>query len=55
MVFLKDLENGNALYGDLQAAKRYLKKYYELGGTYKGLRQSINMAHPIAGIRKQDR
>jgi hypothetical protein len=54
---------GNALYyykqamkyGDLEAADRYIRKYAELGGTYQGLKQSIRMAHPLSGIKKQDR
>ncbi len=59
----KPTKKGNALYyyrqvmkyGDLPAAKRYLLKYYELGGTPKGLRTSIKMAHSLAGIKKADR
>ncbi|MFO7750947.1 MAG: hypothetical protein R6V54_12725 [Desulfobacteraceae bacterium] len=42
-------------YGDLTAADKYLKKYYELGGTPQGLKQSIWMSHPLAGIKKADR
>ncbi len=59
----KPTNRGNALYyykqamkyGDLPAAKRYLTKYYELGGTRQGLKQSIKLANPLSGIRKQDR
>jgi hypothetical protein len=54
---------GNALYyykqamkyGDLEAADRYIRKYAEMGGTAQGLQQSIRMAHPLSGIKKQDR
>lgn len=36
-------------YGDLRAAYRYLKKYYEMGG--RGLFDlSINLAHPLSSI-----
>jgi hypothetical protein len=56
-------KKGNALYyyrqalkyGDLNAAEKYLHKYYELGGTRTGVRQSMRMAHPLAGIKKTDR
>jgi len=34
----------------MQAAQKYLKKYYELGGTKQGLRQSLKSAHPLTGI-----
>jgi hypothetical protein len=37
-------------YGDFKAAERYLKKYYELGGTSRTLRGSIKRAHPLASI-----
>jgi hypothetical protein len=37
-------------YGDIKAAKKYLAKYVELGGTLKGLKISIKLAHPLAGI-----
>jgi hypothetical protein len=56
-------KKGNALYyyrqalkyGDLKAAKKYLQKYYDLGGTKQGKATSIRMAHPLSGIRKKDR
>ncbi len=37
-------------YGDLEKAEKYLKKYYEFGGTRKGYKQSIKLAHPIAAL-----
>jgi DNA repair protein RadC len=37
-------------YGDLQAAKRYLEKYYQMGGTSRTLRSSIKRAHPLASV-----
>lgn len=59
----KPTKKGNALYyyrqalkyGDLSAAKRYLQKYYDLGGNLRGVNSSIKMAHPLAGIKKIDR
>jgi len=54
---------GNALYyykqamkyGDLRAAKKYLKEYQKLGGTKTGLKQSIRMMHPLSGIKQTQR
>jgi len=54
---------GNALYyykqamkyGDLKAAEKYIRQYAELGGTAQGIKQSIRMAHPLAGISKKNR
>jgi len=40
-------------YGDLTAAHKYLKKYYELGGTRKGVGLSLKATHPIASIPKR--
>lgn len=37
-------------YGDLDAAQRYLKKYYELGGVPKAKMQTIRYAHPLSSI-----
>jgi hypothetical protein len=56
-------DKANALYyykqalkfGDLGAAERYLKRYYELGGTSRGLSESIQRAHPLGMIAKKDR
>jgi hypothetical protein len=41
-------------YGDLTAAEKYLRKYHELGGTEKGLAQSIQRLHPLGGIAKKE-
>ncbi len=54
----KPTKKGNAFYyykqalkyGDLDAAQRYLKKYYELGGTVKSRMQSMKYAHPLSSI-----
>jgi TPR repeat protein len=56
-------KRGNALYyyrqalkyGDFSAAKRYLGKYYEMGGTGRTLRQGIKGAHPLASIPSRKR
>lgn len=37
-------------YGDLKAAEKYLKKYYELGGIDTGIDQSIKRADPLAPL-----
>jgi hypothetical protein len=37
-------------YGDFEAAKRYLNKYYELGGTGRTMKQSIKRAHPMGSL-----
>jgi hypothetical protein len=42
-------------YGDFKAAKRYLEKYYDLGGTARTLRSSIKRAHPLASIPARKR
>jgi hypothetical protein len=42
-------------YGDFNAAERYLRKYYEMGGTSRTLRQSIKRAHPLASITPRKR
>ena len=54
---------GNALYyyrqalkyGDLRAAKKYLTKYYNMGGTSRTLRNSVRRAHPLASIPLKNR
>ena len=54
----KPTKKGNAFYyykqamkyGDIDAAQRYLKKYYELGGATRPEIQSIKYAHPLASI-----
>ncbi len=56
-------KKGNALYqykralryGDVKAAKRYLQKYFELGGSAKGLKISVKLAHPLGGMSKNMR
>ena len=35
---------------DLDAAQRYLNKYYELGGSLKSRLQSVKYAHPMSSI-----
>jgi hypothetical protein len=56
-------EKSNALYywkravqwGDEDAAQKWLKKYQELGGTTRGLRQSLSLAEPLSGIKGRAR
>lgn len=51
-------ERANALYyyrtalryGDERAEKKWLNRYFELGGTDKGMATSIRNAHPLHGI-----
>jgi hypothetical protein len=40
-------------YGDIPAAAKYKKKYFELGGTHRGLQSSVKRAHPLAGLPKR--
>jgi 2'-5' RNA ligase len=55
-------ERQNALYyfkqaskwGDDDAAKKWLDKYRELGGTDKGLKSSIRVAHPLGSLARKD-
>jgi N12 class adenine-specific DNA methylase/2'-5' RNA ligase len=55
-------ERQNALYyfkqaskwGDDDAAKKWLDKYRELGGTDKGLKASIRVAHPLGSLARKD-
>ena len=42
-------------YGDLAAAEKYIKRYYELGGTPATRMQSIRRAHPLSGLPPKDR
>lgn len=42
-------------YNDLDAAKKYLDEYIRLGGTKKGLKQSIATMHPLYGLSKDER
>ena len=37
-------------YGDLKAAEKYIKKYYQLGGIDTGITQSIKRASPLAPL-----
>lgn len=56
-------EKGNALYywkrsvqwGDSAAAKKWEGEYRRLGGTGRGMKQSISMSEPLGGISKKDR
>jgi len=53
----------NALYyyrkalrvGDGPAAWRYLREYHRLGGSLKGMKASIQRAHPLAALPKRHR
>lgn len=55
-------ERGNALYyfkqatkwADEKAAKKWLAEYQRLGGTEKGMEQSIRMGHPLGMIKRDD-
>ena len=42
-------------YGDLQTADKYLKEYYEQGGTKTGFMRSIKLAHPLSGLPIKNR
>lgn len=54
----KPTKKGNAFYyykqamkyGDLDAAQRYLKKYYEIGGEKRPTIESIKYAHPLSSV-----
>jgi hypothetical protein len=56
-------DKANALYyykqalkfGDIGAAEKYLRKYFEMGGAEKGLGQSVERSHPLGMIAKKDR
>jgi len=37
-------------FADLKAAEKYLKQYQDLGGTTKGLKISIKLAHPMSSV-----
>jgi hypothetical protein len=41
-------------YGDKEAAKKYLKKYFEEGGTTKGLAKSLETMNPIYGLDEDE-
>lgn len=38
----------------MTTAKKWLQKYYDLGGTAKGLVSSIRLAHPLGSIARKD-
>jgi len=40
-------------YGDDRSAAKYLRRYKELGGNLKGMRQSIKMAHPLSTVPRK--
>lgn len=42
-------------YGDEARAQRYLDKYYRLGGTERGIQQSIERSGPTGGLPRGDR
>ena len=42
-------------YGDKEAARKYLIEYIKLGGTEKGLKQSMRSLDPLSGLSKDDR
>ena len=41
-------------YKDKANIKRYMKEYRQAGGTDKGLAQSLNSMHPLAGLSKDE-
>ncbi len=41
-------------YKDEEAMLYYMNKYFELGGTIKGLERSLDNLHPLAGMNKRD-
>lgn len=42
-------------FGDVKAAEKYLKKYYDLGGRRSGIKISLKAIHPLGGIPKKYR
>lgn len=42
-------------YRDLKAAEKYLRKYFDLGGAPKRLREPVKPVHPLASIPKMKR
>ena len=42
-------------YKDKPNQRRYLRQYYQLGGTKKGLSQSVQRMNPLTGLSKQER
>jgi len=43
------------MYGDDEKARKYLRQYFELGGTDKGLERSIDMSAPLGSIAEKDK
>ena len=41
-------------YKDKEAAMRYLQEYFDLGGTDKGLQQSLESKHPLYGLNNEE-
>jgi hypothetical protein len=41
-------------FNDKANVRRYLRKYYELGGTRKGLKTSIQRMGPLSGLSKEE-
>jgi hypothetical protein len=42
-------------YGDDKAYEKYMAEYYDLGGTARGIRESIDRMHPLSGLSREDR
>lgn len=40
--------------GDAEAAERYLQRYKDLGGSAKGLKISVQRAHPLAALPRKE-
>src|SRR5690606_24221694 len=41
-------------FGDAAAATNYLDEYANLGGTQRGLEQSLRTMHPLHGLSRED-
>ncbi|UCE83671.1 MAG: hypothetical protein JSV47_03885 [Deltaproteobacteria bacterium] len=56
-------DRGNALYNarlalrynDLDAAVKYMAEYIQMGGTLRGLKQSLQRLHPLSGLNKAEK
>ena len=44
-----------ARYGDKEAYEKYMHKYFTLGGTERGIRDSMSRIHPLAGLTAEDK
>jgi len=42
-------------YKNKEQADKFLKQYYEYGGSEKGMMRSLDTLHPLSGIAKKDR